>query len=133
MPEEKIKAHGPAWAMQYIIYLEKFGQAKSKEARADDAEESLVSGGFFAGFGNLGMDDETVPELTEAIFEQDLVKALLVDIVDDTVVLPREDGTKQKAWISEQDAEAYIRAVVEGHQGVEDMVFAIQQMSFLGP
>jgi hypothetical protein len=69
--------------MQYMVYMERQEKAATAASRADDAKDALDSGDFLDSFKGLGIGDEVPPYLREELFEQEHVKALLVDIEED--------------------------------------------------
>lgn len=125
MPVQEYKAHGPAWAMQFIVYKEQQSRAVDKEVRDEEAEEALESGQFFSGFGNLGVDEQ-VPALSPQLFEQPLVQALLTDVHVGLGVQSKEVGI---CWMDPAKAIELLQGSVEG---LEDVTEAIKRMSFLG-
>ncbi|RMZ73864.1 hypothetical protein GMOD_00004663 [Pyrenophora seminiperda CCB06] len=133
---EDFRRHGASWALQYIIYKEQ----EAKDILAGDlvleAQDSLNNGSLVSHFAGLGMDlGDSVPEhLSEALFEQPLVKALLVDITDDITferpqglrVLPNE-GT-ESCWMKPEEALALLEGKVAG---LEDITEQLSSMNFL--
>jgi hypothetical protein len=81
-PEKEHEKHGRAWALQYVVYMERQEKAATAANRAEDAQDMLASGDFPDSFGGLGMgmDDEVPGYLQEELFEQEIVKTLLVDV-----------------------------------------------------
>ena len=79
LPEE-YKKHGRTWAMQCIVLMEKESKARAAQAQAEAAAESLQSGDLMNNFAGIGLEDGPPDYLCEELFEQPLVKALLVNV-----------------------------------------------------
>ncbi|KAF2027302.1 hypothetical protein EK21DRAFT_24818, partial [Setomelanomma holmii] len=54
-PEDRFRLHGREWALQFLLRDEKDYDEFDTLARQADAEESLSSGDFLAGFAGVGM------------------------------------------------------------------------------
>ncbi|KAF2846198.1 hypothetical protein T440DRAFT_406233 [Plenodomus tracheiphilus IPT5] len=129
----ELDAHGAAWAMQAIVHKEKMGKLEDKKRRDDDAVESLATGGFGTGFGNMGVG-ETIPHfLSEKLFNQPMVAALLTPVPEEINVLPREDPDREKSWMRQEDAESFLKGLLEGGQRVEELAESFNRKLFLGP
>ncbi|KAF1848885.1 uncharacterized protein K460DRAFT_304465 [Cucurbitaria berberidis CBS 394.84] len=126
MPSDEYKKHGPAWAMQYVIYKEKEAKVIDKMERDYDAQESLKHGDFFAGFGKLGMGDAAPGYLSEQMFQQPLVKALLTEVHGGMVV---QDPETVEFWMDPSTAIDLVEGKVAG---MDDINERIKGMSFLG-
>ncbi|KAH9875777.1 hypothetical protein IAQ61_003241 [Plenodomus lingam] len=129
------KKHGACWAMQATIHREKMAGMTEKKERAGEAAAALADGGLTMGFGGLGFGDEVPNFLCEESFEQPLVKALLTPVPENIKVLRPEDPMKEMWWMSQEDAERFLTAVVEvveGRQQVDELAEALGGMSFLG-
>jgi hypothetical protein len=123
MSADEYKEHGSAWALQFIIYKEKKEKAVAKEIENEHVEGQLANG-VFMGFNNLSID-ETVPHyLSEELFNQPLVKALLTEVRNMELQLPEN----HPGWIDPQKAIELIQNKVEG---LEDVTERIKNMSFL--
>jgi hypothetical protein len=86
---EEYKEHGSAWAIQYIIYKENKDNMTAKELQNEQMKEPLAKC-VFMGFSSLSVD-ETVPDyFSEELFDQPLVKALLVDVRNMHLLLPEK-------------------------------------------
>ncbi|KAI4638362.1 hypothetical protein J4E93_010162 [Alternaria ventricosa] len=125
MPVEEYQKHGSAWAMQFIIYKEKKEKVVAKDLQNEHAQDQFSKGNF-SGFSNLSID-ETVPSyLSEELFNQPLVKALLVDVRNMQVQMPE----KFAGWMDPQKA---IELIQDKMEGLEDVTEQIKNMSFLKP
>ena len=100
-PDEAYKKHGTMWMMQYIVLMQQENVEAIAAARAEAMEESLETGGFADNFAGFGVEDGPPTDLSEALFEHELVKALLVDVDEDVVKLDKEYNTQ---WMDPQKA-----------------------------
>ncbi|KAH9878090.1 hypothetical protein J1614_003307 [Plenodomus biglobosus] len=129
-----LEKHGAAWAMQAIVYWENLGEKMDKKKRAADAAASLADGGLNVGIGSLGVG-ETVPAfLCEELFDQPLVKALLTPVPENIAVLDPEDPNREMSWMKQEDAEEFLKGLVERKQDMDssELAAAFGEMSFLG-
>ena len=133
---ESFRRDGASWALQYIVHKENQAKDISAGDRALEAEDSLVDGSFISSFNGLSVDiGDWVPEyLSEELFKQPLVKALLVDVNAGITperpwglnVLPLE-GT-EKCWMAPAEAVALLEGRVSG---LEDITKGLASMRFL--
>ena len=98
---------------------------KTKEMREEQVERALVSGEFFSGFGELGVDEGAPSCLPEALFAQPLVQALLGEGDEGVGVLAPETGN---GWMEASKAMEFLACKVEE---VGDVTEGIRNMKFL--
>ncbi|KAH7383824.1 hypothetical protein BKA66DRAFT_511905 [Pyrenochaeta sp. MPI-SDFR-AT-0127] len=122
-PAYAYEEHGRAWAMQYVIYKEKQAKAIDRYERGLDAQESLKSGDFTSGFGQLGMQDDSVPAyLSEELFRQPLVQALLTDVTEGMGVQNVETNVP---WMSPSEAIDLVEGKIVGF-GMDELTDRIK-------
>lgn len=127
---EDFHKHGASWALQYIVHKQKQSKDIAAGDRALEAEDALTDGSFLSGFSGLGMDlgDRVPGYLSEALFEQPLVKALLVD-VNEGITLERPQGlhvlpqeSTEKCWMAPEEALALLEGKVSGLEDITDQL-----------
>jgi hypothetical protein len=125
--EQEHEKHGRAWALQYVVYMEHQEKAATAANRAEDAQDMLASGDFLDSFGGLsmGMDDEVPGYLQEELFEQKIVKTLLVDVEEDMGVQQPEETVP---WMNVSYAISLIEGTAKQEQ-VDGVSQALEDMN----
>jgi hypothetical protein len=126
-PEQEHEKHGRAWALQYVVYMERQEKAATAANRAEDAQDMLASGDFLDSFGGLsmGMDDEVPGYFQEELFEQEIIKTLLVDVEEDMGVQQPEETVP---WMNASYAISLIEGTTKQEQ-VDGVSQALEDMN----
>ncbi|KAF2133769.1 hypothetical protein P153DRAFT_380950 [Dothidotthia symphoricarpi CBS 119687] len=124
-PVDEWKRNGRAWAMQYVIHTEGLYAHFDQQERHLEAQILLEGGDLTKSFGNMGVEGAPPQYLCEALFEQPLVKALLVDVDEDVRAAP---AATYPPWMSPAQAIELIEGVA---QGVDDITEGLKGMSYL--
>lgn len=126
-PKDMFEKHGGAWAMQYLLSLEREEQGALDTAKDEERTRSLEADTWMEDLDRSDVIEDGPPPywLTKEHFQQPIVLALMTPVNED---VPKQENGKITYWMKPSGAANLLEGQLVGMDSLEK---SLEKMSFL--
>lgn len=122
---QQLRDHGPAWALQFMMLMEKNGKLFDEMARN---KLTQMAEGIEQMFGNIGLGEEHI-QLRPEFFQDPVVLAILRDIDEGIVPWMQYTATERaKPWMDPNHAIHVLEGIVAD---LENLIDSLAKLKFV--